>query len=98
MDAVITMSIITIMMRSAVVDAVTTMSIIMTMTRSVHAAIIMTMTRSADVDITIMTMMKNAVVDVDIIMIITIIMQMKYLQAGARRQLTNIQRKSWITY
>ena len=72
---------------------------IMTMTRSADAAIIiMTMTRSVDVDITIMTMMKNAAADVDIIMIITIIMQMKYLQAGARRQLTNIQRKSWITY
>ena len=70
---------------------------IMTMTRSADAdIIIMTMTRSADVDITIMTMMKNVAVDVGIIMIITIIMQMKYLQAGARRQLINIQKKNWI--
>ena len=74
-------------------DAVTTMSIIMTMTRSVHAAIIMTMTRSADVDITIMTMMKNAVVDVDIIMIITIITQTKYLPAGDVRLLRSLQEK-----
>ena len=72
---------------------------IMTMMRSADVAItIMTMTRSADVVITIMTMMKNAVVDVDIIMIITIIMQMKYLQAGARKLRTSTQRKSWITY
>ena len=77
---------------------------IMTMMRSADVAItIMTMTRSADVaitimTITIMTMMKNAVVDVDIIMIITIIMQMKYLQAGARKLRTSTQRKSWITY
>ena len=39
-----------------------------------------------------------AVVDVDIIMIITIIMQMKYLQAGVRKLRTSTQRKSWITY
>ena len=72
---------------------------IMTMTRSADAAIIiMTMTRSVDVDITIMTMMKNAAADVDIIMIITIIMQMKYLQAGARKLRTSTQRKSWIIY
>ena len=75
---------------------------IMTMMRIADVAItIMTMTRSADVVITIMTimtMMKNAVVDVDIIMIITIIMQMKYLQAGARKLRTSTQRKSWITY
>ena len=72
---------------------------IMTMMRSADVAItIMTMMRSADVAITIMTMMKNAVVDVDIIMIITIIMQMKYLQAGARKLRTSTRRKSWITY
>ena len=108
--AVITMSIITIMTRS--VHAAITMSIITTMTRSADVDItimtmmrsadvditIMTMTRSVDVDITIMTMMKNAAADVDIIMIITIIMQMKYLQAGVRKLRTSTQRKSWITY
>ena len=45
--------------------------------------IITTMIMNADVDTTIMT--------------ITIIMQMKYLQAGARRLLISIQKKNWIT-
>ncbi len=47
--------------------------------------------------IIITTMMKNAAVDVDTtIMTITIIMQMKCLQAGAKKHLRNIIRKNWI--
>ena len=47
--------------------------------------------------IIITIMMKNAAVDVDMTMItITIIMQMKYLQAGAKKHLRNIIRKNWI--
>ena len=48
-------------------------------------------------NITITSMMKNAAVDVDMTMITpTIIMQMKYLQAGAKKHLRNIIRKNWI--
>ena len=48
-------------------------------------------------NITITIMMKNAAVDVDMTMITTtIIMQMKYLQAGEKKHLRNIIRKNWI--
>ena len=48
-------------------------------------------------NIIITIMMKNAAVDVDMTMIITtIIMQMKYLQVGAKKHLRNIIRKNWI--
>ena len=67
--------------------------------------IIMIMTKNADADtimntniiITIMT--KNADVDADMTMIMiiitTIIMQMKYLQAGVKKHLRNIRKKNW---
>ena len=48
-------------------------------------------------NIIITIMMKNAAVDVDMTTIITtIIMQMKCLQAGAKKHLRNIIRKNWI--
>ena len=67
--------------------------------------IIMIMTKNADADadtimntnIIITTMTKNADVDADMTMIIitTIIMQMKYLQAGVKKHLRNIRKKNW---
>ena len=76
----ITNIIITIMMKNAAVDAD-----MITTTTMIMNIIIITI------------MMKNAAVDVDMTMItITIIMQMKYLQAGAKKHLRNIIRKNWI--
>ena len=71
---------ITIMMKNATVDAD-----MITTTTMIMNIIIITI------------MMKNAAVDVDMTMITTtIIMQMKYLQAGAKKHLRNIIRKNWI--
>ena len=62
---------------------------------AVDADMITTTTMIMNIIITIM--MKNAAVDVDMTMITTtIIMQMKYLQAGEKKHLRNIIRKNWI--
>ena len=77
------MSIITmIMMASADVTMTTSMNIIITTT-----------TMSADADMTTITNIITMMASVDAVTIITIIMQMKYLQAGAVRLLRNIQKK-----
>ena len=67
----------------------------------------MIMTKNADADtimnmntnIIITTMTKNADVDADMTIIMsiitTIIMQMKYLQAGVKKHLRNIRKKNW---
>ena len=92
-----TMSIITmIMMKNVDVDTITTMTtniITMITTKNVDADTITIMT----MNIIIMTMTKNADVDADMttIMIITTIMQMKYLQAGVKKHLRNIIKKNW---
>ena len=80
------MSIITNMMRTAPADAtIMTMNTIMITTMK-SMSIIMNMMRTAPADaMTITTDTKD------------IIMQMKYLQAGARRLLISIQKKNWIT-
>ena len=71
----------------------TSMTIIMTMSMS----IIMSMSTSiitTTTMITIMTMVKDAPVDaMTMIIIITIMMQMKYLQVGAKRLRINIQKR-----
>ncbi len=79
-------SIITNMMRTAPADAtIMTMNTIMITTMR-SMSIIMNMMRTAPADaMTITTDTKD------------IIMQMKYLQAGARRLLISIQKKNWIT-
>ena len=75
------MSIITmIMMASADVTMTTSMNIIIT-----------TMTMSADADMTTITNIITMMASVDAVTIITIIMQMKYLQAGVARLLRSIQ-------
>ena len=77
------MSIITmIMMASADVTMTTSMNIIIT-----------TMTMSADADMTTITNIITMMPSVDAVTIITIIMQMKYLQAGVARLLRSIQKK-----
>ena len=74
---------------------------IITITKSM--SIITNMMRTAPADATIMTMntimMRTAPADAMTITTDTkdIIMQMKYLQAGARRLLISIQKKNWIT-
>ena len=80
------MSIITNMMRTAPADAtIMTMNTIMITTMK-SMSIIMNMMRTAPADaMTIITDTKD------------IIMQMKYLRAGARRLLISIQKKNWIT-
>ena len=80
------MSIITNMMRTAPADAtIMTMNTIMITTMK-SMSIIMNMMRTAPADaMTITTDTKD------------IIMQMKYLRAGARRLLISIQKKNWIT-
>ena len=79
-------TIITNMMRTAPADAtIMTMNTIMITTMK-SMSIIMNMMRTAPADaMTITTDTKD------------IIMQMKYLQAGARRLLISIQKKNWIT-
>ena len=81
------MSIIMNMMRTAPADAtIMTMNTIMITTMK-SMSIIMNMMRTAPADaMTITTDTKD------------IIMQMKYLQAGARRLLISRQKKKWITY
>ena len=62
-----------------------------------NAAVDADMITTMIMNIIITIMMKNAAVDVDMTMITTtIIMQMKYLQAGAKKHLRNIIRKNWI--
>ena len=69
---------------------------IMMKNAAVDEDMITTTTMIMNIIITIM--MKNVAVDVDMTMITTtIIMQMKYLRAGARRLLISIQKKNWIT-
>ena len=74
----------------------TTMNIITMITMKNVVADVDTITTMI-MNIIITIMMKNAAVDVDMTMITTtIIMQMKYLQAGAKKHLRNIIRKNWI--
>ena len=71
------------------------MSIIMTMNTRSMSTIITTM--SADAAMTMNTRSMSIIIttmSVDVDMIITIIMQMRYLQAGDARQLRNIQERT----
>ena len=74
----------------------TTMNIITMITMKNVVADVDTITTMI-MNIIITITMKNAAVDADMTTIITtIIMQMKYLQAGAKKHLRNIIRKNWI--
>ena len=74
----------------------TTMNIITMITMKNVVADVDTITTMI-MNIIITITMKNAAVDADMTTIITtIIMQMKCLQAGAKKHLRNIIRKNWI--
>ena len=93
-----TMSIITMIMMKNDVDTITTMIMNITITIMMkNAAVDVDTITTMIMNIIITITMKNAAVDADMTTIITtIIMQMKCLQAGAKKHLRNIIRKNWI--